>query len=116
MATKFERAQARLLLECHKDGYSVWIHIRAMKNAYLASAASGVFCVILFYYSVGQEWMAWVALGGLAGFLLRDMNWFHGCLKAWPLSERIMDWAKVEVIAQEPDAAPGDDNAPQQSR
>jgi hypothetical protein len=115
MATKVERVQARWLLDCRANGYSIRAHVRIMKNAYFASALSGVFCVIFFYFSFGREWMAWVALGGLAGLLLRDTNWYYGCVKGWPMTERIIDWAKVEAIAQEPDAPPADENPLKQS-
>ena len=47
-------------------------------------------------------WPAVFAVGGMAvGVFLRDVSWLTGVQRTWPFSVKVIDWDKVQKIADD---------------
>jgi hypothetical protein len=82
------------------QGYSVAQHFRTNAKRYLFF---GVYFGALLGITVYiQWWTACAAIGGVVfGCLLRDFAWVSSAKKSWQFSLEIIDWQKVEKLADE---------------
>ena len=106
-----EQKLARLVLECHRRGYSIRHHMREMRTQHIASLASGAFGLALLQ-AADCDTLMWIVLGTGIGLFLRDAMWFQAVKKGWPFNEKIIDWNKVEAIAQSDGPSPEDGGSP----
>ena len=60
------------------------------------------FGALLAFTAFIQWWTGFTAIAGVAfGFLLRDFGWIRKSGKNWPFTLEIVDWKKVEQLADE---------------
>lgn len=58
--------------------------------------------VLLAVTAYTDWWTPCAAIGGVVfGCLLRDFGWVRNSKKTWPFSREIIDWQKVEKLADE---------------
>ena len=57
-----EQKLARLVLECHRRGYSIRHHLREMRTQHIASLASGAFGLALLQ-AADCDTLMWIVLG-----------------------------------------------------
>ena len=64
----------------------------------LGSCGLGGFLVV----ATAQDWAGWLLLGMGLGSLLRDIGSRRRSIIVWPLLDAVIDWQKVERLAEEP--------------
>ena len=97
--TAKDLARSMLLLR-DNYGYSVVQHFRTNAKGYLFFFMyfGALFGLTVFI----QWWTACAAIGGVVfGCLMRDFGWLRSAKKTWPFSLEIIDWQKVEKLADE---------------
>jgi hypothetical protein len=99
MNEKTEKVLVGHLLRHKEHGYSVLYILRKSALRYLLLFAI-VTTVIMVNRHYSTEGGAAYLLAGLAiGAVLRDAAWIRQGKRAWPLYEKVIDWAKVKEIA-----------------
>ena len=87
------------MLEAHESGFTFSYYFRRAFKHYLVVlgllAAAAVLCAVAKWWPVIPFFF-----GLAAGFLLRDIGWVRGRVKAWPFSEKIIDWDRVRELAE----------------
>ena len=92
-------AAAQRLLETRSQGFTFRLFFRRSKKGYL---------LLLSYYALGivflysfEIWQGvWLMVGMLLGCISRDVSWVRSTRKAWPLTCEVIDWEKVEKLAE----------------
>lgn len=93
-----EQQLARYMLEVREEGYTAGLFLRRNSKGYLIQLTQHVAAIALCIYA--QQWnLIYVIAGMIIGKSIRDLSWFRGIRKTWPLSEKVTDWEKVQRIA-----------------
>lgn len=99
MNEKMEKKLVQHLLYHKEHGYSFRYILRKSAVRYLILFAI-VATVIMVNCHYCTEGGAEYLLAGLAiGAVLRDFGWIRQGKRAWPLYEKVIDWGKVQDIA-----------------
>jgi hypothetical protein len=99
MAALNEATYAAHLIRARKSGHSWSYFFRS--NAWRYVRLLAVFGLALAFFGYIDMWSVfWLVTGMAAGVLLRDVGWVRSSQRAWPVSERIIDWEKVRQIAE----------------
>jgi hypothetical protein len=96
---KLDQVLAKRNLEARaQGGLSIGFFLRLSMRRYLIL---GVYFVLVEALCIQfQLWAILVLLIGIyLGGLIRDLGQFKASVRAWPFSERVMDWDKVQRIA-----------------
>ncbi len=95
-----EQVQAQELLDAHNNGLSFNQLIK--KSTPLVVIRLSLIALCAWVYFSGSEHSTFAVLAGgvLLGALAQDFGWFARTSAAWPLTEKVTDWEKVEAIAQ----------------
>ena len=95
-----DQVLARRLLEARELGNSFGLFLRRSIRSYLILFS--YWTVILIAFGMFQFWIPfYISLGCLAGCLLRDFGWIRNHLRIWQFTVRVLDWDKVQELAQE---------------
>ena len=95
--------KARLLWTRRHETSSVWMYIRQNARRHLVYAA-------IFWSAIALTWfaevyaMSFVLLGFWGGRLSRDIAWYRRLSAEWDSTRELLDWHKIELLANE--AAP----------
>ena len=90
---------ARLLQARDQGGYTLGLFYRWNALRYLFTFA--YFGASLGLLALIQLWVLfWLMLGLSLGVLGRDLGWARAQARAWPVSERVIDWDKVRRLAE----------------
>ncbi len=111
-----EQQMAKALLQNRTGGFSIRRLIRRSGPGYLLTA---LIAVIFLAFSLCQadipiRFLCLTAFGLYCGALLRDIQWITKIKKDWPFTSRIMDWPKIEAIAEGKDTANKPPESPSQ--
>ncbi len=95
-----DRTLARRLLEYREHGYSLPLFFQGARRSYaivvLVYGIPVVACAVL------QSWLVCCfMLGVLCGVPLRDLGWARAFGRAWPFNQKVIDWNKVQDLANE---------------
>ena len=99
--TIFEQKYALRLLEARSNGYTVGFWLRMAAVRYLV-VLGGLAVIVLGYLIESNDFNSKLALfflGSGLGVFWRDIAFFRASRRIWPLSERVMDWNKVQQLA-----------------
>lgn len=94
-----KRAQLLLVYRDHPGGPDLWFYLGQSLTGHLLHLLLYAIVVGLFI-DMDQR----IAALGLACFFfgakVRDLRWYHGLAKDWPIGSQFVDWAKAERLAQ----------------
>ena len=94
-----DKELACYLLESRKNGGASGYY-KAGWQRWLSFAVS--LAILLGILALIQLWMVfWLVLGVYVGILVRDRTLFNGLQASWPFYIKVLDWSKVEKIANE---------------
>ncbi len=98
---KNEQMVAKNLLKYKISGYSILGIIWNAAMSYLLHLILLAVCFLGFIQTCDASVKLFCALmGGMfLGAVLRDVGWLRKGKRQWPLMQRILDWSKVETIA-----------------
>ena len=95
-----DRAIARRMLDIHRHGYSLGLFLRWNGREHLLLVV--YFALLLGGLAYLDLWMPfYMMLGILVGRVGRDMAWVRASSKSWPFSDKVIDWEKVQQLADE---------------
>jgi len=96
-----DQKTARVLLECRRDGYSIWSHLRAARGRYVLRilACIGLLALAVLGGDAGLRVFCVWAFGMLVGAMIRDVAWLRAIKAKWSFMCEVLDWAKLEAIA-----------------
>jgi hypothetical protein len=93
-----ERDQAIILLERKNKE---WSFVRSLAKSWrriLLRVVAIVFFLYL-YFNFRASALYMLAIGMLFGAMLQDIGWIFKIKQSWPFTNKIMNWSKVEEIA-----------------
>jgi hypothetical protein len=98
MGLRTDQELARSLLETRKSGYSWRLILRKNWKGYAVLLAVCLVAFALVVLARADQYF-WLVVGMYAGMVLRDLGWIRRISLAWPFNERVLDWDKVQRIA-----------------
>ena len=93
-----EKEKAILLLEHKKNGYSILIAMKSLWRKYILYMMAILACLYL-KTKYDYDFLFYIIIGYYIGTIVRDTDWLRSFKKAWPFTEKITDWAKVEELS-----------------
>ena len=99
---KTDQDIAKALLLNRTDGVSIWRLIRSSSRRYLLMilAAFALLTGAMYEDDMFIKFLFTAGFGLYCGALLRDTGWFRRMKKDWAFTSRIIDWPKVESMAE----------------
>lgn len=97
-----EQQMATVLLQNRSQGVSMRRLIRRSGVGYLLTALIAVIFLSLFLCQddVPIKFICLTGFGLYSGALLRDIQWFNRIKKDWLFISRVLDWPRIEAIAE----------------
>jgi len=94
--TAYQRRQLDALVYLKSKRPSVWNVLMFRPQAWLPFAAIAG-ASFAFYHFLDPRWGLFM-MGMTAGAILRVVAYARFAIKAWPITEEITDWTKVEAL------------------
>jgi len=100
-----DQVLAKRLLERRETGYSLSLYLRQNNKTY--SIFFFYWILLLVGFGLLQLWIPlqlsplWLVLICMAACLSRDVNWFLATARAWQFTSKVIDWDKVQKLAEE---------------
>jgi hypothetical protein len=89
---------ARLLEARDRGGYTLSLFYRWSATRYVIIMI--YFTLVLALLASADLWNLFAVMAGLlVGMLTRDFGWARGQAKMWPVQERLLNWDKVQRMA-----------------
>ena len=97
-----DQAIAKSLLLNRADGFSVLRFIRKSARHYLVSTVVALVLLagVVYQGEMPMRLFFMLGFGMYCGALLRDIGWLRRMKKDWEFASRIIDWGKVESMAE----------------
>jgi len=90
---------ANNLLEKRKANSTIlYCYKRTLKVNIISIFVCLIGTALLFMLDIGIGFPA-IYLGLFIGAFARDLGWFISIKKSWPFTEKVIDWQKVEELA-----------------
>ena len=93
--------KAKNLIRTRDDGFSILNQFKNWKSGFRFICL--ILCAFLYYQGV-PSWAVGFCAGYMVGLMLEDFLWFKEIKKSWPFTESVIDWGKVEKLADEKDS------------
>lgn len=94
-----EKLQCQTLLKYRQNGLNLKYLISRRKKLFAFRAAAVLICIAFIFLGSPANWLLTLALGLFLGVSIQDLGWMSKLVSSWPLTEKITDWDKVEVLA-----------------
>ncbi|MBT7162402.1 MAG: hypothetical protein HN904_06455 [Victivallales bacterium] len=107
MKTPTEQDLARHLLVHRRNGYSAGYVLRKSVRRYAVLVGILALFVIWFHATDGlwYKGLCLWSIGMFVGALARDVGWLLRIKAQWPFTAKVVDWQKVEDLAEGRDPA-----------
>jgi len=98
---------AKALLVHRTQGFSIRRFIRKSARRYFLSilAVLALLAGAVYHEDLPMKLLFMAGFGMYVGALLRDTGWLRRMKKDWAFTSRIIDWKKVEAMAEGKDTA-----------
>ena len=102
-----DQETARALLLHRKEGFSIRRFVRKSARRYFLSvlAALALLAGAVYHDDMPVKLFFMAGFGMYCGALLRDTGWLRRMKKDWNFTARIIDWRKIEALAEGKDTA-----------
>jgi hypothetical protein len=96
---KVEKLLSERLLEARdRGGYTLFLFYRWSTTRYVVIMI--YFTLVLAFLASAELWNIFALIAGLlVGMLARDFGWARSQAKMWPAQARLLDWDKVQRMA-----------------
>jgi hypothetical protein len=81
----------------NRPGVGFFVRLNLWRYLLLVGAAVVAFLLLLF---LGAGGSACLVLGLVAGALLRDIALFRRFKNTWPVTERVLDWERIDYLLE----------------
>lgn len=102
-----EQQMAKALLQNRTRGVSAMRLIRKAGTGYFLTVLLAAIFLALFLCqdALPIRFISLAGFGLYSGALLRDLQWLSRIKKDWPFTSGVLDWPKIEAIAEGKDTA-----------
>ena len=89
------------MLRHHEFGYSIGQWLRRCWKSWLLL---GAMCALSYYFIVPfSAAVGWGYFGLCLGAFLRDIGYYQVGRRAWPVTDRVVDWKQVQELVDSHD-------------
>ena len=97
-----DQTRAKSLLLDRAQGFSVFRFIQRSAWRYVISilVALALLAGVVWVEGMPMKFICMLGFGMYCGALLRDIGWLRRMKNGWEFTSRIIDWGKVEAMAE----------------